>query len=141
MKIVDCPERIDGVRVIQDDEEYMVEALENGEAVCRFEWGNSMDPVLKHGEYAILTPIRDTSEVHRGDAVFCRMTDENGNSYYMTHMVWEISRSSHDGRPWFKIGSTMASIYGWTQDVLAIARGTDCIQKVTERYHPAYAER
>jgi hypothetical protein len=133
MAIVNFPKEIQGVRVVETDEE-VVEALEKGEAVCRYEWGDSMTPVLKNGEYAILTPIKDISEVQRGDAVFCKMPE----GYYMTHMVWEISRCGHNGRPWFKIGSTGTSIYGWTQDVLAIAKGTDCYQKYTREYRKAF---
>jgi len=129
MAIVNFPKEINGVRVVQSTEE-VVEALAKGETVCRYEWGDSMTPVLKNGEYANLTPIKDINEVQRGDAVFCKMPE----GYYMTHMVWEISRCGHNGRPWFKIGSTGTSIYGWTQDVLAIATGTDHYQKFTREY-------
>ena len=129
MAIVNFPKEINGVRVVESELE-TIQAIKNGETVCRYEWGDSMTPVLKNGEYAILTPIKDINEVQRGDAVFCRMPE----GYYMTHMVWEISRCGHDGRPWFKIGSTGSSIYGWTQDVLAIAKGTDCYQKFTREY-------
>lgn len=117
------PKEIDGIRVVQDERD-VFEALKNGETVCRFEWGDSMDPILKNGEYAVLTPIKSPREVKRGDAVFCRM---HGN-YFMTHMVWEISDCCHDGKIWFKIGSTGTSIYGWTNEVLAIAHGMNCFE-------------
>lgn len=122
--ILNHPSHINDVRVIQDEEE-TAEALLRGEKVARYEWGDSMSPVLKHGEYAILTPITDKSKIKRGDAVFCKMD----NHYYMTHMVWEISDSGFDGERWFKIGSTGTDIYGWTKDVLAIARGTNLFQQ------------
>lgn len=128
--IVESPTTIDGIRVVQDEKE-VLEALSKGETVCRFEWGDSMHPILKNGEYAKLIPIKDLSEVKRGDAVFCKIKDEeNGGEYYMTHMVWEISTSSHDGneKPWFKIGSSMFSIFGWTQDVYAIAVGMNVFE-------------
>ena len=74
MAIVNFPQEINGIRVVQSDEE-VVKALKNGETVCRYEWGDSMTPVLKNGEYANLTPIKDINEVQRGDAVFCRMPE------------------------------------------------------------------
>lgn len=117
---------LDGIRVVQDEEE-AAKALANGETVCRFEYGDSMHPILRHGEYAKLTPVTDKSQVKRGDAVFCRMPPFKGEGmsegYLMTHMVWEISDCGHDGELWFKIGSTSTSIYGWTKDILAIATG------------------
>ena len=129
MTIVNFPEEINGIRVVQDEDE-VVKALANGETVCRYEWGDSMFPILRNGEYANLIPIKDISEVKRGDAVFCRMPE----GYCMTHQVWEISDSGYDGKPWFKIGSTMSTIFGWTQEVLAIAKGTDHFQKFTREY-------
>lgn len=130
-RIVKSPKDIDGIRVVQGELETL-SALMHGETICRYEWGDSMRPILKNGEYAKLTPINDISEVKRGDAVFCCLTDEeSGAKYYMTHMVWEISRSSHDGdeKPWFKIGSSMSTIFGWTQDVYAIANGMNVFQE------------
>lgn len=133
--IVNSPTEINGVRVVQDERE-VLEALNNGEIICRFEWGDSMHPILKNGEYAKLIPIKDMTKVKRGDAVFCKIKDEeSGGEYYMTHMVWEISTSSHDGneKPWFKIGSSMTTIFGWTQDVYAIAIGMNVFES-SENY-------
>ena len=76
MAIVNFPKEINGVRVVQSTEE-VVEALAKGETVCRYEWGDSMTPVLKNGEYANLTPIKDINEVQRGDAVFCKYCNWN----------------------------------------------------------------
>lgn len=119
------PDEIDGIKVIQDEHK-VYDALRKGETVCRFEWGDSMDPILKNGEYARLVPIKSLDEIRRGDAVFCKV-----GGYFMTHMVWEISRCAHDSL-YFKIGSSIGSIYGWTKDVYAIAYGTNCFEKYQE---------
>ena len=60
------------------------------------------------------------------------MTDPtSGERYGMVHQVWEISDASHTNELWFKIGSTMTSIFGWTKEVYGIAKGTDIYQKLT----------
>ena len=133
MAIVNFPQEINGIRVVQSDEE-VVKALKNGETVCRYEWGDSMTPVLKNGEYANLTPIKDINEVQRGDAVFCVLHDDMGGSWPMVHQVWEISDASHTGKLWFKIGSTGTSVFGWTNEVYGIAKGTDIFQEFTKKW-------
>lgn len=50
----------------------------------------------------------------------------------MVHQVWEISDASHTNELWFKIGSTGTSIFGWTNEVYGIAKGTDIFQEFTE---------
>lgn len=135
---VSFPKELNGIKVVQDEYE-VAKCLNNGERICRFEWGDSMQPILRHGEYATVIPINEykLSNIKRGDAVFCKMTDENGNYYYMTHMVWEISNSGYDDKPWFKIGSSASSIYGWTQDILGYAKGMNIFeneQKFYENY-------
>ena len=97
-----------------------------------------MTPILRHGEYAKLIPISENTEIKRGDAVLCKLDNEYDSStpFYMTHMVWEISTSSHDGdkKPWFKIGSSMTTIFGWTQDVYAIALGMNVFETFDNLY-------
>lgn len=136
MVIVDNPKEINGIRVVNSEDE-VLEALVKGETICRYEFGDSMKPILSNGEYAYLIPIQEFEKgggkIERGDAVFCEMTTEDGNKYYMTHMVWEISKSHHSGKLWYKIGSTNSSIYGWTDTILAFAKGTDHFQKATEK--------
>lgn len=136
MTFVDNPKDIGGVKVVQTEEE-VLEALVKGETVARFEWGDSMKPILSNGEYAILTPIekflRDGGKIERGDAVFCEMTTDDGQKYYMTHMVWEISKSHKGDELWYKIGSSNSSVYGWTNKILAFAKGTEVIQRMTRK--------
>lgn len=125
--IVDNPQTIDGLRVIQDPNE-MKSALNNGETFYHWESGDSMSPLINNMEYCKIKPCTPT-EVKRGDAVFCVMKDSTGNEYPMVHQVWEISDASHTEELWFKIGSTMSIIFGWTKDVFGIAKGTNIYNK------------
>jgi hypothetical protein len=137
MRIVNEPETIDGIRVVQDNEE-IAKALSNGETVYHWEAGDSMKPLIRHMEYCKIVPCAPI-DVQRGDAVFCKMTSEYGE-YYMVHQVWEISNCSHDHRRWFKIGSTGTTIFGWTCEVLGKAFGTDIFQEVTPEIRAAWEE-
>lgn len=128
-RFVNSPKEIDGIEVVQDIDEAVKETNE-GRTVCRYEWGDSMTPILRHGEYAKLIPISENTEIKRGDAVLCKLDNEYDSStpFYMTHMVWEISNSSYNGKPWYKIGSSSTSIYGWTQDIYALAVGMNVFE-------------
>ena len=131
MRIVNEPETIDGIRVVQDSEE-IADALMRGESVYHWEAGDSMTPLIRHMEYCKIVPCVPI-DVKRGDAVFCKMKDQHtGMEYYMVHQVWEISHCGHDGKYWYKIGSTGTTIFGWTDDVLGKAYGTDIFQEVTQ---------
>ena len=127
MREVENVTEIDGIRVVQDGEE-IEDALQHGESVYHWESGHSMFPLINDMEYCLIKPCVPI-DVKRGDAVFCRFTDKEGNHHYMVHQVWEISNSSHTNELWFKIGSTMTTIFGWTKDVLGIAKGTDIYEK------------
>jgi hypothetical protein len=129
-RIVNEPKEIDGLRVIQDPLE-MEEALKNGESFYHWEFGDSMKPLINNGEYCLIKPCVPI-EVKRGDAVFCIIEDGYGHKYPMVHQVWEISNASHTGELWFKIGSTMSSIFGWTKEVYGIAKGTNIYQEMTQ---------
>lgn len=119
--ITEIADNINGIKVIQDENETL-NALLQGDSVARFEYGDSMKPILVSGEYCILSPI-DVEDVKVGDAVFCKV-----NGYLMTHMVWMISNSSANGRQ-FLIGSSGGQLYGWTTEVYAIAYGTNIVQE------------
>ena len=129
MKIVNQPREIDGLRVLQYPDE-MEEALKNGESFYHWEAGTSMSPLIHDMEYCLIKPC-DPKDVKRGDAVFCVIEHENGMRYPMVHQVWEISDAGHDGELWFKIGSTMSTVFGWTKEVYGIAKGTDIYQELT----------
>lgn len=127
---VKSPEEILGVKVVNNAIEAF-ESLMNGETVARFEYGDSMMPMLKSGEYCILTPISSLNEVKEGDAVFCKV-----NGYLMTHMVIQKSQASAD-TTYFLIGDTNFNLYGWTSEIYAIAKGTNVLEEPVEfeTYH------
>jgi hypothetical protein len=137
MRIVNEPEAIDGIRVVQDSEE-IAEALRHGETVYHWEAGESMTPLINHMEYCKIVPLRlADAPASRGDAVFCKMTSEQGD-YYMVHQVWEIANCGHDGRTWYKIGSTGTTVFGWSCEILGRAYGTDSYQEVTPEIEAAW---
>jgi len=138
MRIVNEPTEIEGLRVVQDENE-IAKALENGETVYHWEAGNSMAPLINHMEYCKIVPCVPI-DVNRGDAVFCKMISSTGEPYYMVHQVWEISNCCHDHRKWFKIGSTGTQVFGWSCDVLGKAYGTDIYQEITPEIEKAWEE-
>lgn len=72
---------IEQVPIVQNIEE-AVKFLKEGKAITRYEYGDSMTPILFSGEYARVRPIKSNDEVTLGDAVLC---DVDGN--LMIHMV------------------------------------------------------
>ena len=137
MRIVNEPERIDGIRVVQDSDE-IARAMMNGETVYHWEAGDSMTPLIRHMEYCKIVPLNYGDTIERGDAVFCKIKDETGQEYYMVHQVWEISSCGHDRKTWYKIGSTGTSVFGWSCKVLGKAYGTDIFQEVTDEIRAAW---
>ena len=119
---VKSPEEINGIKVVNSAPDAF-EALMNGEEVMRYERGTSMEPILKDGEYAHLKPINSLDEVNIGDAVFCKV-----HGYLMTHMVLMKSSTGAD-HPYFLIGSSRYEFYGWTDQIYAIAYGTDVCEE------------
>ena len=117
----EMPTKVKGIKVVQNIRD-VIESLFKGEKVCRFEYGNSLYPIIKSGEFCLLSPIASIDEIKIGDIVFCKI--ENGEyPTYMTHMVVGMSSSAHDGNKWFQIGSSMGEIYGWTRTIFAKAQG------------------
>lgn len=122
IEMVNHPEKLDGLRVVQNIDE-VVKSISDGETIARFEFGNSMRPVLCSGQYARLVPLHGSDDVQIGDAVFC-----NVGGYWMTHMVWNKNRHSKQ----YLIGSSSGEMYGWTDIVLATAIPMPYIEKETE---------
>ena len=128
IKYVKSPSTItvDGIEypVVNDIRE-AVEMLKNGITIARFEFGDSMSPVLVSGEYCIVEPIKEvegTNNIAIGDAVLCKVGD-----HLMTHMVLMISDSAYDGTKYL-IGNTWMQYYGWTDTIYGIAKGTNVIE-------------
>ena len=124
IKFVKSPKFIefegDEIKVVNDIVE-AVKELKKGNEIARFEFGNSMHPILKNGEYGVVIPI-DINQVNIGDAVLCEV-----NGYLMTHMVVMSSDSAKDGR-YVLIGDTSMNCYGWTNKVYGGVIGTNIIE-------------
>ena len=128
IKYVNSPSTItvDGIEypVVNDIRE-AVEMLKNGITIARFEFGDSMSPVLVSGEYCFVEPIKELEGLNNiaiGDAVLCKVGD-----HLMTHMVLMISDSAYNGTKYL-IGNTWMQYYGWTDTIYGIAKGTNVIE-------------
>lgn len=121
VRYVKNPSTINGV-IVENNALKALEMIKNGQSVARFEFGNSMHPILTSGEYCILCPLNGR-EANIGDAVFCEV-----NGYLMTHMVLMKSRNASEDRPYYLIGSTDGQLYGWTKKVYALAQGTRVLE-------------
>ena len=104
-----------------------IEKLKKGEIVARYERGDSMQPLLYDGEYAVLVPHKK-GDIKVGDAVFC-----NVNGYVMTHMVMMISNVQNNplyliGSPNYNVNGTF-NIYGWTDTIYAKALKTNVFEQ------------
>ena len=124
VRYVENPSTINDV-IVENDVLKVIQLLNNGNKVARFEFGDSMMPILQSGEYCILTPFNsDKQEANIGDIVFCIV-----NGYVMTHMVLLKSRNSKNEKPYYLIGGTNGQLYGWTNEIYAIAEGTRILEK------------
>jgi len=121
-------DNIDGVRVVQDYDD-IYRAMQNGETVLHWEYGNSLAPLINNGEFCKIKPCVP-AEVKRGDVVFCVL----GGQYPMVHQVTEISNASYTGELWFKIGDTHDTTYGWTKEVYGIAVGTNIFYEEVKKW-------
>lgn len=125
MILVKEPKEINGIRVVQDYTE-LVKAVRNGETVYHWEFGNSMSPMFPNKGYCKIMPIEDISQVKSGDAVLCIV-----GGYPMVHMVWQVSNMDEE-KPYFLIGSTSGSLYGWTSEIIGKAYATPYIEDVED---------
>lgn len=109
------PEEIDGINVIQDLTIAM-DCLSHGETIARYEFGDSMSPILISGQFCKLIPIKEGDEIKQGDCVFAEVGLMVG-----THMVWMISESNE--KKYYCIATTSGRIIGWTDKIIAKAVG------------------
>ena len=132
VKYVKSPSTIevDGVKYpVVNDIVNAVELLKQGISIARYEFGDSMSPVLVSGEYCVVEPIKELEGINNiaiGDAVLCKVGD-----YLMTHMVMMISDSSCNGTQYL-IGNTHMQFYGWTDTIYGIAKGTNILEMPTD---------
>lgn len=129
--IVNNPETIEGYKVVNDGKE-ILKCLQNGETIMHYEFGNSLFPILKSGEYCKITPIGEIVDkgFFVGKPVFCHFVyplKEGGyGDFYMVHRCTEVYE--RDGEVYFRIDSTDGNCFGWTKDVYGIAESTGYFQ-------------
>lgn len=111
------PLEIDGIDVIQN-ELMAVNCLKRGQAITRFEFGDSMEPFLKSGQFCKLIPLSDNDVVEVGDIVFSMV-----NGMANTHMVG-MKKQVND-EMYYLIVTSDWHIIGWTNTILAKGYGID----------------
>lgn len=89
--------------------------LKDGISIARYEFGDSMEPILEDGQFCEISPI-DGKDLKVGDAVFCRVDGIVG-----THMIIMISDADPANR-WYAIGTSDLDLIGWTREVFGISK-------------------
>lgn len=79
------------------------EHLRAGETITLIGFGQSMTPVLKSGQPAIVEPVTEETELKKGDVVFCKVA-----GHYYLHKVTAI----RNGRT-FQISNNHGHVNGW----------------------------
>lgn len=110
------PLEIDGIPVVQDTTEACL-ALMEGKQVARYEFGDSMKPLLSSGQFCKLIPLASNEEANIGDIVFALVSGTPS-----THMVWMKSREE-DGTCNYLISTSRGGFLGWTKNIIAKAYG------------------
>lgn len=120
-----CPSVIDGIKCLCTDAE-MIDELLNGHDIYHWEYGDSLFPVIRSGEYCKISPVESHDEVKVGDVVYCLCTLRvSGEVVPMVHMVTKISDASYNGEKWFEIGDTGGFVFGWSNNIIGKAVGTN----------------
>lgn len=68
--------------------------------------GNSMSPKIESGQLVKVEPIKDFSEISKGDIVFCKV-----NGTYYVHLVTAVQQKLGGYR--FQIGNNKGRVNGW----------------------------
>ena len=125
----DCP-------VVQDVPKAVECLVENKVTIARYEYGNSMMPILRSGQFCKIRPLDIGEQAEVGDALFCYV-----NGYVGTHMV--LTKSNIDpNRTWYLIGMTNMQPLGWTSMVFGIATAMDVLveEPVVEEQETNHSE-
>ena len=115
---------IQGIKVSTDDTE-MTNELISGRSVYHWEYGVSLFPLIRSGEYCKISPIKDVNDIRTGDVVYCFIRSREGIKIPMVHMVTKISDASYSKEKWFEIGDTRGFVFGWSNEILGKAVGTN----------------
>lgn len=121
LKIDSLPPVLDGYPIVQDIEKAVKCLKEEKVPIARYEFGYSMMPILRSGQFCKITPFETDDEIEVGDALFC-----NVNGYVGTHMVLVKSKIDPDNI-WYLIASTDGTPLGWTDTVYGKATAMNTI--------------
>lgn len=86
---------------------YKKERLQFGETFITSERGNSMEPLIKSGQWHKLAPVIKFEDCAVGDVVYCKVKGK-----FYTHLV----KAKNDERG-LLIGNNKGRINGWTKQV------------------------
>ena len=82
---------------------HYIEKLKNGETVSFRPRGNSMEPMIKSGDFCTVKPIFNLNELTVNDVVLCKV---NGNQYL--HLI-----SAIDSKGRYQISNNKGFVNGW----------------------------
>lgn len=133
LKIDSLPHVLDDYPIVQDIEKAITCLIKEKVPIARYEFGHSMMPILRSGQFCKITPFENDDEIEVGDALFC-----NVNGYVGTHMVLVKSKIDPD-KIWYLIGSTDGTPLGWTDTVYGKATAMNTI--VNSNTYPGSSKR
>ena len=81
---------------------YSAEKLLNGEEGIIIGVGNSMTPILKSKQPALVCPLTDDMILKKNDIVFCKV-----NGHYYLHKILAINNNK------YQIGNNHGHVNGW----------------------------
>lgn len=104
------PKEINGVKVSETYAD-AIDLLKSGKQTYKWEYGDSMFPILCSKEYCRIEPVKSLEEIHENDAVLCVV-----DHFAMIHMVQKVFDTENKGR-WFLITTTTGRPFGITNIV------------------------
>lgn len=63
--------------------------LQEGHTCVVTGFGQSMTPILKSGQPALVEPVTDNTELKKNDIVLCKV-----NGYYYLHKIWSVKNNN-----------------------------------------------
>lgn len=63
--------------------------LQEGETIVVIGYGQSMTPIMKSGQPALVEPVTEDSVLNKNDIVLCRV-----NGHYYLHKIWSVKNNN-----------------------------------------------
>ena len=120
--------QIEGIPIVQNIADAISMLTVENKPIVRYEFGNSMMPILRSGQFCLIKPLQENEEINIGDSVFC-----NVDGYVGTHMVILKSATDRDNT-WYLIGTSSMHVIGWTDVVYGKATGIPYIVDETNGF-------